>query len=251
MSTYTVKCLDKGFVKLRNIAGPTRRDPHTNIIHQDKEPPYSNVYDADDTDVANAARLSFEGQDQNRTYATEMKLNRYLLENAHMTPFECIVVWLEMKLPIFVARQLVRQRTQSINEASARYIALPEDWYIPEVVGGKAANRKQGQEDNLPKDVQDRFKAALDESCRRDYHSYKAALTEGVAPEHARMFLHVNHYTHWMTTMNLRNLFMSFLVLRDHSHAQIETQAYARATIGLLEPHLPGLIAMYQELLRK
>lgn len=80
MSTYTVKCLDKGFVKLRNIAGPTRRDPHTNIICQDKEPPYSNVYDADDTDVANAARLSFEGQDQSRTYATEMKLNRYLLE---------------------------------------------------------------------------------------------------------------------------------------------------------------------------
>lgn len=168
-----------------------------------------------------------------------------------MTPFECIVVWLEMKLPIFVARQLVRQRTQSINEASARYIKLPEDWYIPEVVGGKAANKKQGQEDNLSQEEQDWFKFLLNRSCEMDYMNYTEALRRGVAPEHARMFLHVNHYTHWMTTMNLRNLFMSFLVLRDHSHAQIEAQVYARATIGLLEPHLPGLMAMYQELLRK
>lgn len=99
-----LKVLDHGFVKLRNLAGPTRRS--------------NSEFDASDVDVANAARLSFEGQDQERTYEAEMKLNRYLLANKHMTPFEVIVVWLEMKLPIFVARQLVRQRTQSINEAS-------------------------------------------------------------------------------------------------------------------------------------
>ena len=233
----TVKVLDHGFVKLRNVAGPTRRP--------------SALVDADDTDVANAARLSFEGQDQERSYEIEMKLNRYLMKNAHMTPFEVIVVWLEMKLPIFVARQLVRQRTQTLNEASARYITLPAEWYIPEVVGGKPVVAKQGQVDTLDPEIQEMFKKELNGLCKTGYDSYTYYISKGVAPEHARMFLHVNHYTHWLTTMNLRNLLMSFLVLRDHSHAQIETQEYARATISLLEPVLPGLMAMYMELLRK
>lgn len=242
-----ISVLDHGFVKLRNLAGPTRRvtDIHEDGVQQLRP------FDADDTDVANAARLSFEGQDQNRDYSAEMKLTRYLLVNAHSTPFESIEVWLEMKLPIFVARQFVRQRTQSINEASARYITLPAEWYIPEVVGGKPANKKQGQDDNLDPSLQYLFKKRLDEQCRESYREYESFIARGVAPEHARLFLHVNHYTHWMTKMNLRNLMFSLLALRDHSHAQIEAQVYARAIVELLEPHIPGLIALYTELIRK
>ncbi len=245
-----IAVLDHGFVKLRNLAGPTRRvfnDPMKGELM------CMRPFDADDTDVANAARLSFEGQDQDRTYDAEMKLARYLLANHHDTPFEAIQVWLEFKLPIFVARQLVRQRTQSINEASARYITLPQEWYIPDMehVGGKAANKKQGQEDNLDDVTKGWFRQALNTDCDNGYRLYLLALERGVAPELARMFLHVNHYTHWMTSMNLRNLLGSFLRLRDHSHAQYEAQVYARATVQLLEPHLPGLMGLYAELVRQ
>jgi thymidylate synthase (FAD) len=250
-----INVLDHGFVKLRNIAGPTRRQMMTGgEPYDDGSPRLCEVprpFDADDTDVANAARLSFEGQDQDRTYEIEMKLNRYLMQHKHMTPFEVIVVWLEMKLPIFVARQLVRQRTQTINEASARYITLPAEWYIPERVGGKPVNKKQGQADTLDEVTQEWFRFALNSSCQHDYNTYLLAIERGVAPEHARCFLHVNHYTHWMTTMNLRNLMVSLLSLRDHSHAQIESQIYARAVISLLEPHLPGLMQMYKEMIRQ
>lgn len=254
--TNTTKVLDHGYVTLRNVAGPTRRK--STIF--DVENPSSKErevhiidrpFDADDTDVANAARLSFEGQDKDRTYDAEMKLTRYLLTHDHMTPFESIEVWLEMKLPIFVARQFVRQRTQSINEASARYIQLPAEWYVPETVGGKpVGGAKQGQSDTLDKELQDQFRRILDDQCNQGYMAYQWALNEGVAPEHARLFLHVNHYTHWMTKMNLRNLLISFLRLRDDAHAQIEAQMYARATVTLLEPHLPGLMALYKELIR-
>lgn len=263
MTQNTIKVLDHGFVTLRNIAGPTRRvDEYRPATAYDYDkagvPPEARghgqvprEFDADDTDVANAARLSFEGQDQSRTYEDEMKLNRYLMKHHHDTPFEVIVVWLEMKLPIFVARQLVRQRTQTLNEASARYITLPEEWYIPEVVGGKPVGSvKQGQADNLPPEVQEWFKRELNNECESSYQKYKHALRDGVAPEHARMFLHVNHYTHWMTTMNLRNLFFSLLRLRWDSHAQVESQAYAKAVFDLLEPHLPGLMKLYCEFFR-
>ncbi len=243
-----VKVLDHGFVRLRNLAGPTRRagirDPFS------PEGDYlTRAFDADDTDVANSARMSFEGQDQTRGYETEMKLNRYLMLNKHMTPFESIEVWLEMKLPIFVARQFVRHRTTSLNEVSRRYVTLPAEWYIPHTVGGKAADKKQGQENNLPPPVQSMFQNALHQHCRDGYECYLAAILEGVAPEHARLFLSLNHYTHWLWKQNLRNL-LHFLALRDHSHAQIEARLYAKAIIKLLEPHIPGLMTLFYEIIQ-
>lgn len=247
----TIKVLDHGFVTLRNLAGPTRR---TQIYGPGSGstgmPLVSNrAFDADDTDVANSARMSFEGQDMERTYEVEMKLNRYLLANKHMTPFESIEVWLEMKLPIFVARQFVRHRTAALNEVSGRYVQLPAEWYIPEVVGGKAANKKQGQEDNLGDETQRIFKEMLNDHCKDGYDSYERAIQSGVAPEHARMFLSLNHYTHWLWKQDLRNL-MHFLALRDHGHAQVEAQRYAQAITALLEPHIPGLMQLYRELMK-
>lgn len=248
-----IKVLDHGFVRLRNLAGPTRRlhsGPSALEGNDFMEAMMSpRPFDADDTDVANAARMSFEGSDQDRTYEQEMKLSRYLMTNHHDTPFESIVVWLEMKMPIFVARQFVRHRTQSINEVSGRYVTLPAEWYIPEVVGGKAANKKQGQEDNLSEKTQQQFKEALDRTCFTSYQCYVDALGLGVAPEHARLFLHLNQYTHWLTTMNLRNM-LHFLSLRDHAHAQVEAQAYAKAIAQLLDYHIPGLMKLYREVVR-
>ena len=92
--TYTVKVLDHGFVTLRNMSGPTRRtgmaigDVVNNALLR--------AFDADDVDVANSARMSFDNMDGTRTYEDEMKLNRYLLANKHSTPFESIEVWLDM-----------------------------------------------------------------------------------------------------------------------------------------------------------
>lgn len=233
--TSKIIVLDHGFVQLRNISGPTRR-------------PLAN-YDANDTDPANSARMSFDGMDLERSYEVEMKLNHYLLKNKHMTPFESIEVWLEMKLPIFVARQFVRHRTAALNEVSGRYVTLPEEWYIPEIVGGAAKDKKQGQENNLSEHVQEQFKFYLNSHCKSGYDEYLRAINSGVAPEHARLYLSLNHYTHWLWKQDLRNL-LGFLVLRDHGHAQIEAQKYAQAITKLLEPQIPGIMALYRELMK-
>lgn len=258
----TIQVLDHGFVTLRNLAGPTRR--HFNKV----EPVDGNYvydidvtvggketamnyrpFDADDTDVANSARMSFDSNDLERSYAVEMKLNRYLLANKHMTPFESIEVWLEMKLPIFVARQFVRHRTVSLNEVSGRYVTLPAEWYIPTTVGGKPQDKKQGQSNTLEESTQAEFRDALNEHCSAGYSEYLFQMEQGVAAEHARLFLSLNHYTHWMWKQDLRNL-MHFLSLRQHGHAQVEAQAYANAIFQLLEPQLPGLMGLYKELLQ-
>lgn len=236
MTIFTAKVLDHGSVTLRNLAGPTRR--------------LDQAFDANDIDPAQAARMSFEQMNSDRTYEQDMKLNTYLLKNQHTSPLEMIQVWVEVKVPIFVDRQLVRHRTWRRNESSGRYIVLPDKWYIPEVVGGKAPNAKQGQADNLSQEIQEDFCSALNGQCRNSYQLYQHYLGAGVAPEHARMFLHLNHYVHWIGNVDLSNMF-KFLALRAHSHAQIEAQAYANAIILLLEPHLPGLMDLFNQYVKK
>lgn len=239
----TTRVLDHGFVTLRNLAGPTRR---VRERFAGDDGPEDRVFDADDVDPAQAARMSFDQMDAERTDDQDHKLAAYLMKNWHTSPFEMVECWIEMKLPIFVARQFVRHRTVSINEVSGRYVTLPAEWYIPEIVGGKAPKAKQGQEDNLSPQVQEWFQHQLDNDCRRGYDLYLRAIEMGVAPEHARLFLHVNHYTHWLWKQDLHNI-MHFLRLRDHSHAQIEAQAFAQAVDGHLRAHLPHSMALYDE----
>lgn len=226
----TIKVLDHGFVKLRNISGPTRRSDR--------------FYDADDIDPANSARMSFDQMDSGRTREMDLRLVEYLMKNKHTTPIEMIECWIEMKMPIFVARQFVRHRTATINEMSGRYVTMPEEFYIPEVVGGKPSNAKQGQENSLAEQVQFEVKDAMEYHCRRAFEIYKAMLGDGVAPEHARMILPLNTYTHWLWKQDLHNM-LHFLSLRDHGHAQIEAQAYGKAIDELIRQVLPESMELY------
>jgi thymidylate synthase (FAD) len=239
-----IRVLDHGWVRLLNVAGPTRRAGKWDDVSS-----HFSEFDADDTDPANSARMSFGQRDSGRTREQDLQLVEYLLRNHHTTPIEMIETWWEMKLPIFVARQLVRHRTVSINEVSARYVALPEEWYIPAdaQVGGKAATNKQGRGEPIEPATIAVFQHTLNKSCAESYHHYQNALRDGIAPEVARNFLHVNHYTQWLWKQNLHNLF-HMLKLRLHPHAQWETQQYAQAVLTLLRTALPDLTKIWEDL---
>jgi thymidylate synthase (FAD) len=197
--------------------------------------------------------MSFDQMDSNRTREQDLKLTEYLLKNRHTTPFEMIDVWIEMKLPIFVARQFVRHRTVSINEVSGRYVTLPAEWYIPVLghVEMQAENKKQGGKfvdlDN-PKQrlIATGYRATLHDSCESSYKYYLSAIDEGIANEQARLFLHLNHYTHWLWKQDLHNI-MHFLSLRAHTHAQWEARQYAETIISLLEEVLPESMRLFRE----
>jgi thymidylate synthase (FAD) len=245
-----IKCLDHGFVKLLNISGAVPREYEYEEINTDGTEEGVDIvqeFSARDIDPAICARISFDNFEEVRTEEQDLHLVEYLVANHHNTPIEMTEIWLEMKLPIFVARQFVRHRTACLNEVSGRYVTLPEEYYIPEVVGGKSTSgAKQGQEDNLSKEVQDSFKSSLEMCCAMSYSNYLSAISSGIAPEHARMFLHLNHYTHWVWKQDLHNL-MYFLSLRLHSHAQIEARVYAQAIYDLLKQHLPETMKLFDK----
>lgn len=225
-----IDVLDHGFVILRNIAGPIRR-PEAE-------------WDADSTDVATSARMSFDAMDLDRTREADIKLLDYLWRNQHSTPFETIEVWLEMKLPIFLARQFVRHRTASINEVSGRYVELPEEFYLPEYLGAKPKDgAKQGQSSDLSPLISSKWRAATRFHCEMAFKIYQEMLADGVAPEHARMVLPLNTYTHWLYKMDLRNL-IHLLQLRLDAHAQVEARIYAQAILELVKGAVPEIMEM-------
>lgn len=249
---YVLDVLNHGFVALRNISGPTRR-AFDAFEGTDGFSGRMRPFDADDIDPANAARMSFDQTDTGRTREQDLRLAEYLMKNKHTSPFEMIEVWVEMKMPIFVARQLVRHRTASLNEVSGRYVELPAEWYIPDLgsVMLQVDDKKQGGRPvNLDDEVEYhkaiRAQIRLDDDCRRSYDNYLEAVADGIAMEQARCHLHLNHYTHWLWKQDLHNL-MHLLSLRDHGHAQGETNRYAQAIDKLVRQHLPHSMELYDK----
>jgi thymidylate synthase (FAD) len=239
-----IPVLDHGYVILRNLAGPVRRPDE--------------AFDAQDRDPANVARMSFDSSDvEGRTKGADLKLNEYLLRNGHNTPIEMVQCWFEMQLPVFVARQVIRHRTASVNEISGRYVQLENRFYIPdaEVVGVTSASNKQGRNINkemwpLNRDNIEEYRAILRKTCSESYAKYEKFLGMGIPSELARCVLHLNVYTKWVWRQDLHNIF-HLMSLRLHGHAQWESRQYAEAIHTLLARHLPDMVRLFDLYRRK
>lgn len=182
---------------------------------------------ADDLSVVNSARVSY-GQRKTGVDASDEGLINYLMKNRHGTPFEHNAFRFHVKLPIFIAREWQRHRIGSFNEMSGRYMQLPGEWYIPDYSNVRIRVGKAGAYTYVPADstISELFSDQLDQQCRYAYIKYTRYLKDGVAPEQARLFLHVNHFTEMYWTINARSL-MNFLSLRNALTAQWEIQQYA------------------------
>lgn len=183
-------------------------------------------YMGNDDAIVQAARVSY-GKGT-KTVRDDRGLIRYLLRHRHTTPFEMVEFKFLVRLPIFVARQWVRHRTASVNEVSARYSVLEEEYEVPlpDEVRRQSALNRQGRGGPLPADVVERFRSDLERISQEAYSAYHRALEEGVARETARLVLPVSYYTQWYWKISLHNLF-HFLSLRLDPHAQEEIRLYA------------------------
>lgn len=194
---------------------------------------------ADDLSVVNSARVSF-GVRHDEVDDSDKGLINYLLKNRHGTPFEHNQFRFVVKAPIFVFREWHRHRIASINEMSARYTTLPPDWYIPFPENVRCRVGRPGHYTYEPArvDTAKAFMNILDTMCEQSYSEYCIQLEYGIAPELARLFLHVNHYSEMYWSVNARSL-MNFLNLRNAPTAQWEIQQYAVALEALFAEKMP------------
>src|SRR5882762_4047097 len=215
-------------------------------------------YMGDDGAIVQAARVSY-GRGTRRVSEDQGLIN-YLMRHRHTTPFEMCEIKYHVKLPIFVARQWIRHRTANVNEYSARYSILDNEFYIPapEHLAAQATINRQGRGDVLEGAAARRVLDLLREDSERAYAGYAEMLNEdeagnpvnpswpGLARELARMNLSLNFYTQWYWKTDLHNL-MHFLALRADPHAQHEIRAYAEAMLTTLERWVPLAATAFRE----
>ena len=199
----------------------------------------------DDAAIVEAARVSYG--DGTKTSRDDANLIDYLMRHWHTSPFEQVELKFHIKLPLFVARQLVRHRTASLNEISGRYSVMRDEFYVPDVerVQGQGVHNRQGSEGALPRDVAARFVGRVEGASVALYQQYENALNDGVARELARITLPPNLYTEMYWQIDLHNLF-HFLRLRLDDHAQWEIQEYARAIAEYTKQIAPGAYEAFE-----
>ena len=192
--------------------------------------------------VVESARHSY-GNPATKGDEKDKKLLRYLLKNRHTSPFEQCGLTLHIRMPIFVMRQFVRHRTFRLNEESARYTEMRDDFYVPTV--WRAQDKKDKQKSNAIdmkavecKEGFEQLSLVAENFCERAYKVYKYLLNEGVAREQARCILPVNLMTTICVNVDLHNL-MHFLRLRLDSHAQHEIRVLAHAMFKIMGAKFP------------
>ena len=194
-----------------------------------------------DLSVVNAARVSFgkksewENQsDVDENYYgpdsevqpilsdNDKKLIHYLAKHGHYSPFGHCFASFHIKAPIFVVRQLVKHEYLRMNEISRRYVDSEPEFYVPEVWRGRAKDKKQGSAGVVNLSGYDDW--TYNESCLAMYNDL---LSDGVAPEMARMVLPQSMYTecYWSGSMDA---FANMCNLRLKEDTQYETRLVAQ-----------------------
>jgi thymidylate synthase (FAD) len=191
-----------------------------------------------DDDIVQAARISY-GKGTKHT-SVNRGLIRYLMRHRHTSPFEMCEIKIHVKMPIFVARQWVRHRTASINEYSARYSILEDEFYIPNAsdIALQSADNKQGRGDPISLEEAEKIRESIENAAKKDYALYKDMIDKGIARELARTVLPANIYTQWYWKCDLHNL-LNFIELRLHPGAQLEIRKYAQALLEIIKDWVP------------
>lgn len=198
-----------------------------------------------DLNVVNAARVSFAKEVTEFDETKDSKLINYLAKHNHWSPLAHTSISIRIKAPIFMARQFVKHQVGLVwNEESRRYINDEPEFYVPKVWREKPENAKQGSGSVMEKSVvYEKHCKYQAEECLK---TYNYLLSEGVAPEQARMVLPQNTMTNWIWTGSLV-AFARVCKLRLDTHAQVEAWELAAKIADVVGPLYPTSWAALME----
>lgn len=201
--------------------------------------------------IIEAARQSTQGSFRGWEEG-DAKLLSFLFNGKpqHATPFEFCGMVIEVQAPIAVFREWHRHRTQSYNEASARYALLPDLNYLPAVercLAVSSINKQAGAikgAEEITGVAAAEWLDHLNECYEHCEQTYQAGLRAGIPKEVARLCLPVGRYSKMRASANLRN-WLGFMTLRADSAAQFEIRQYAEALGRIIAQEFPRTWALF------
>ena len=236
-NNYKINVLDKGYVQLKRVSADIDLDGSAELT------PVSDLDAVSDARVSTARDAITFGPHERRTLG-------FLLSEEHTSPFRGTVVTIEVKAPLFVARQwwkycighehdetFTRDPFLGWNELSRRYVDEEPEFYIPDE--WRCAPERRSQGSGGRHEHSKVFGCMMAVTARDGISAYKSALEEGLCAEQARLFLPAYAmYTTWRWTSSLQGV-CHFLKQRLAHDAQSEIRQYANAIKELTVPIFP------------
>ena len=130
-------------------------------------------------------------------------------------------------------------KDHAFNEISGRY-CIVKQYYYPIEWRTQSKDNKQCSAGVLLDEKNKQAKAIYEAAMKSNLQYYDQLLDLGVAKEQARLLLPLSQYTECIWTCSLQAV-LNMISLRNHYHAQIEIQLYAKSIKKMLELKFPKL----------
>ena len=171
------------------------------------------------------ARVSAPKNQENMETAS--KLLRYLLKHKHFSPYEMANMCVEINTTRAISAQIIRHRSFSFQEFSARYADVSElgSAVIPHLRRQDHKNR-QNSIDDLDPEMVGSYYRRISQLFEDAEHLYREMISTGVAKECARNILPMASQTRIYMQGSLRS-WIHYLQLRCDNGTQAEHRQIA------------------------
>jgi thymidylate synthase (FAD) len=200
--------------------------------------------------IAYIARVSNPTNQHNPDYA---KLIKYLLVNKHYSPFEHASFTFQITTSRAIAAQILRHRSFSFQEFSQRY-SVAENIEAIELRKQAKKNRQSSEEGfdpllyNRQYDYSGKYASeVIEDHISRTYSLYNTLIEAGVAKESARFVLPLATTTTLYMSGTIRS-WITYLMVRNDEHTQIEHRQIAQEIEKILRQHLPTVFAALDDI---
>lgn len=194
--------------------------------------------------IAYAARVSNPGNQNNAE--TAPKLLKYLIKNAHWSPFEMVSVTMEIKTTRDISRQILRHRSFSFQEFSQRY-AISGD-YIEREARLQDPKNRQNSIETTDRDLKEDWNMKQHEVINKAREVYEWALSKGIAKEQARAVLPEGNTETTLYMSGTLRSWVHYCELRMANGTQKEHMDIAKKCWEVIKHHFPDVAEAVEEL---
>lgn len=218
-----------------------------------KEDGYVRLVDSmgDELSIVNAARVSFD-KESKELDKKDIGLLKFLVKHKHDSVLRHNFMTFEVLAPLMVARQWFKHVVSSThlddgvgwNESSRRYVTENNSYYIPlwDEWRYEAEDKKQGSSSEpMDKGTGVILTTIMEKHIAKSEELYNEAMSRGIAPEQARLFLPayaLNVRWRWSASLNA---VLNFLSLRTASDSQAEIRGYAETIETIVKEQYPNV----------
>jgi len=194
--------------------------------------------------IAYAARVSNPGNQNNAE--TAPKLLKYLIKNAHWSPFEMVSVTMEIKTTRDISRQIIRHRSFSFQEFSQRYAVSSN--YVDREARLQDPKNRQNSVETDDRILQEDWNMKQHEVVNKAKEVYEWALDKGIAKEQARAVLPEGNTETTLYMAGTLRSWVHYCDLRMANGTQKEHMEVAAKCWEVLSHHFPDVVQAVEEL---